>query len=75
MTNRLAIDPASVGILEGPAFMEHTEDGPQATWFVQVGATSADGKRDFAHFHGFRPARRESAEELADKVRAAGVID
>jgi hypothetical protein len=63
-----------VEVFEGPAYMEMTEDGPQATWNVQV-ALGAGGKeyvlRDFSR----RPARRIEADALAEKIKARGSVD
>jgi hypothetical protein len=63
-----------VGVVEGPAFMEATEEGPMPTWNVQVGC-EVGGKQYVLAGFVRRPARRLEAERLVGRIDADGTVD
>jgi hypothetical protein len=64
-------------VAETAAYLIQTEDGPAGTWdyFVFLTAPRSGESREMVHGHRFRRGNRLGAEQLAEKVLAAGSID
>ena len=70
----MALAIKEVGIYEGPAYMENSEDGPIAVWDCFAAVLAADG-REFRHLVPFRHRSDERLARLVSRIEATGVID
>lgn len=72
MTPRTLV--SNVTLLDGPIFMEASEEGPQETYLIQIGAM-VSGREYVLRDVTFRPSRRYDAQVLADKIADRGTVN